>query len=247
MEHKNIRAIVVKEAKFKEKDKIYTLITDCMGKISVSARGISSVTSKLAGGIGQTCVSEIDIKDGVNGVYILTGAKKVLSFDKLTADLEGLSYANHILSLASDLFLPEEPFPALFKLVANTLFLISEKKKDYELLKSIFEFRALGISGYALELSGCGYCGKNEVTHLDVNEGVALCLSCGKEHKAKPVSAHIVMALMHIMYCDDKNIFSFKLGDALIKEMGKISDDYVKSCMEKEYPSLAYLRKIQQS
>ena len=215
--------------------------------ITVSAKGISSVTSKLSGGIGINCVSEIDIRDGINGIYVLTGARKLLNFDKLTADLEGFSYANHILSLASDLFLPEEPFPALFRLVVNTIYMINEKKKDYELLKSIFEFRALGISGYALELSSCGYCGKDEVTHLDVEEGIALCSQCGAANNASPVSSHIVASLMHIMYCDDKNIFSFRLGDALIRELGRLSDEYVKLCMEKDYPSLAYLRKIQHS
>lgn len=246
MEYKNVKAVIVKEAKYNEKDKMLTAITDCMGKISISAKGVSSINSKLSGGLSYNAVSEIDLTESGRGdVFILTAAKKVISFDNLVKDLEAASYVNYITSLASDLFLPEEPFPALFKLLVNTIYLFDTKKRDYELLKSIFELRAMAISGYSFDIQGCAACGDEEVTHLCLEEGMGVCINCAKHLNTVLVSKDIISAINHIMFCEDKNIFSFRLGESLIKELSKISEKYTELCMEKEYSSLAYLRKIQ--
>ena len=241
----SVKSVVIKEAKYKEKDKMFTLVTDALGKISVTAKGIGSVTSKLSGGISQNCVSEIEIKESPSGIYILTASKKFISFDNITKDLEAAAYTGYILSLCGDLFLEEEPFPALFKLLVNTLYMINEKKKSCELLKSIFELRALAISGYAIDTTGCAVCAKEELTYLNAEEGVCFCSECGKDAGGSPVTKPVISALTHIMTCEDKSVFSFNLGETHIKELSKISEAYVIYCMEKEYSALRFLRKVQ--
>lgn len=245
MDYNNVNAVIVKEAVYKEKDRLYTVVTDRLGKINVSARGVLSINSKLSGGISKNAVSELEIKESNNGIFILTSAKKVITFDNLIADLEAASYVNYISSLAGDLFLPGDPYPALFKLLVNTIYLFDSKKKDYELLKAIFELRAMAISGYAMEFDGCGACGEKNITHISLEEGMGLCSECAKFTRSVPVSKDVVSAISHIMFCEDKNVFSFRLGESLTKELSDISEKYVKLCMEKEYSSLAYLRKIQ--
>lgn len=245
MEYKNVKAVIVKENKYNEKDKMLTAITDCMGKISISAKGVSGINSKLSGGIATNAVAEIDLRESGNDIFILTSAKKIISFDNLLKDLEAASYVNYITSLAADLFLPEEPFPALFKLLVNTVYLIDARKKNYELLKAVFELRSMAISGYGIELSSCGFCGKEEIKGINLFEGAGLCSECLESYGGKEISKDISMAINHIVTCEDKNIFSFTMGDELIKELSSFSEEYVKLCMEKEYSSLSYLRKIQ--
>ena len=245
MELKDVKAVVIKEAKYKEKDKMLTLVTDILGKISVAAKGIGSVTSKLSGGIAQNCVSEIEIRESSNGIYILSASKKLISFDNITKDLESGAYTGYILALCGDLFLEEEPFPALFRLLVNTLYMINEKKKNNELLKAIFELRSLAISGYGIDMTECACCDKKETAYINIGEGVCFCSECGKENPGIPLSAPVAAALTHIMTCEDKSVFSFNLGETHIKELSKISEEYVKYCMEKEYSALMFLRKVQ--
>lgn len=246
MEYKNIKAIIVKEAKYNEKDKMLTAITDCLGRISLSAKGVSSVTSKLSGGLSVNAVSEIDITESGKGdVFILTSAKKIISFDNLLKDLEALSYVNYLTSLAADLFLPEEPFPALFKLLVNTIYLIDSGKRNNELLKAIFELRSMAISGYSMDLSACGFCGKEEIKGINLFEGAGLCSGCLEGYGGVEISKDITATLNHIMTSEDKNLFSFRLGDEAVRKLSYLSEEYVKQCMEKEYSSLSYLRKIQ--
>ena len=61
MEYKNIKGIIVKETKYKEADKIFTVVTDALGKINIIAKGASKLNSKNAG-ISLLALSEMDIK-----------------------------------------------------------------------------------------------------------------------------------------------------------------------------------------
>lgn len=244
-EIKNVKAVIVKENKYNEKDKMLTAITDCMGKISISAKGASGINSRLSGGIASNCVSEMDLKESGNDIFVLTSAKKLISFDNLLKDLEAASYVNYLSSLAEDLFLPGEPFPALFRLLVNTVYLIDSNKKSYELLKAVFELRSMAMSGYAIDLSCCGFCGKEEIGGINLFEGAGLCGECLESYGGEEISQDIIKAVNHIVTCEDKNVFSFRLGDTALKELGRLAEEYVKLCMEKEYSSLSYLRKIQ--
>ena len=46
--HKTTRALVLREVKYKEADKILTVLTEDEGKLTVSARGVMRRGSKLA-------------------------------------------------------------------------------------------------------------------------------------------------------------------------------------------------------
>lgn len=65
-------------------------------------------------------------------------------------------------------------------MLLNTLHLLEEDKKDMELLKSIFELRALAISGFMPDLVGCQSCGeyvKDSMFFLPV-DGMIICSDC---------------------------------------------------------------------
>ena len=244
MEYKNVKGIIVKEVKYKEADKIFTVVTDQLGKISVIAKGVSKIGSKNFG-ISALALSEMDLKSVSESMYVVTSHSRLIDFFEITKDLECHSYVNYILNLANDLFLEDDPFPELFKLLANTIYLYSKNTKNKELLKCIFELRALTLSGYALDMEECMACGKNSVKYINLYEGSCLCADCGNSDMGKEVSPSVIQALYHITYSDEKKLFSFSLGDSLIRELSYITTNYIKICLEKEYSSLKYLRSIQ--
>jgi len=244
MEYKNIKGIIVKEAKYKEADKIFTAVTDMLGKISIIAKGASKINSKNFG-ISLLALSEMDLKSVGENMYVVTSHSRLIDFFEITKDLECHCYVNYILNLANDLFLEDDPFPELFKLLVNTVYLYSKNTKNKELLKCIFELRALTISGYALDLDCCAACGNEDVKYINLYEGEVFCIECGNNDIAKEVSPSVISALKHITYSEEKKLFSFTLGDSLIRELSYITTNYIKICLEKEYSSLKYLRTIQ--
>ena len=244
MEHKNVKAIIVKETKYKENDKILTVVTDSLGKINVMAKGVSKMNSKLSS-VSTLALLEIDLKEFGEDMYIITGAKKLIDFYDISKDLETYSYVSYIFNLANDMFLYDDPFYDLFKLLINTIYLYYQNKKNKEIIKCVFELRALIISGYAINIDECSACGNEEISYINLYEGECYCKDCGNDSMAKKVSPVVASVIKHITYADDKKLFSFALDNSYIKELSIISTNYIKICMEKEYSSLKYLRDIQ--
>ena len=244
MEYKNIKGIIVRETKYKEADKIFTVVTDALGKISVMAKGVSKLSSKNFG-LSSLALCEMDLKELSDGFYVVTSYTKAIDFFEITKDLENHCYVNYILNLANDLFLEGDPFPELFKLLINTVYLYMTGKKNKELLKCIFELRALTLSGYAIDIDGCAYCGEEKTEYINLYEGVCFCEKCGNDDMGRKIPPSVMTAVKHITYCDESKLFSFTMGDNLIRELSIITTNYIKICLEKEYSSLKYLRSIQ--
>ncbi len=244
MEYKNIKGIIIKETKYKESDKIFTVVTDSLGKINLLAKGAAKLNSKLSY-LSPLALMEMDIKTLGDNMYIATGGSKLIDFFDISKDLESYAYLSYIFSLSNDLFLYEDPFPDLMRLLINTIYLYSKGNRNKELLKCIFELRALILSGYAIDLDGCAVCQNEEIKYINLYEGECFCAACGSEDTAKPISPSVLAAIKHITYSDDNKIFSFSINGPYIKELSIITTNYVKICLEKEYSSLKYLRNIQ--
>ena len=55
------RGLILREAKYKESDKILTILTETEGKITAKARGVARVRSKLSAATQLLCFSELTL------------------------------------------------------------------------------------------------------------------------------------------------------------------------------------------
>ena len=55
------RGLILREAKYKESDKILTILTETEGKITAKARGVARTRSKLAAATQLLCFSELTL------------------------------------------------------------------------------------------------------------------------------------------------------------------------------------------
>jgi DNA repair protein recO len=239
-----VRGIILKQVEYKENDRIYTIATDRLGKISCIARGVKAPNSKLAKGLALFCFLELELSKH-NDMYIITSSQKVVDFRKIATDLEKCSYAGYFMALSNDLFLEEEPYPELLKLLLNTFYLLSETQKDPELIKITFDLRSIFLSGFALMLDSCEACGGEKVEWIDLNEGIGYCGGCNPGGTTLKISPGAVKTLEHILTQEDQKLFAYSLNNELKKELSHLSETYIRLCMQKEYSSLKYLRNIQ--
>ncbi len=239
-----VRGIILKQVDYKDHDRIYTVATDRLGKISCIARGVRSPNSKLSKGLALFCFLELELSEH-HDMYIITASQKVMDFRKIATDLEKCSYAGYFMSLGNDLFLEGEPHPELLKLLLNTFYLLSETQKDPELIKITFELRAIFLSGFALMLDECESCGSEKLAFVDPEEGICYCASCNPGDTTVPMSPDGFKTLHHILSSEDQKVFSYSLNDGTKQEISLFSENYIRLCMQKEYSSLKYLRNIQ--
>lgn len=96
-QHINTEAIVLARVDYQEADRILTLMTKDHGKISVLAKGVRRIKSKLAGGIELFSVSEITYMESSKELHTLISARLEQYFDKIVTNLERTQFGYQVL------------------------------------------------------------------------------------------------------------------------------------------------------
>lgn len=89
--------------------------------------------------------SDMILFSGNSELYSLNSAETIEVFFNLRMDVEKLSYAAVILQMINDVCMEGETCYKKLQLLLNTLYALSETKKDKDLIFSVFQIRLLGI------------------------------------------------------------------------------------------------------
>ena len=152
---KTTKALVLREVKYKEADKLLTVLTGDEGKLTVKARGALRKGCKYGAAAQLLTYSELTLYD-YQGKWLVSEAETIEQFLPLRADIERLAlgvYFAELLEAVSDEDLPN---PALLQLGLNSLFALSKGLYPLEHVKAVFELRLLCIAGFAPDLDGEG-------------------------------------------------------------------------------------------
>ena len=102
------RGVVVREVAAGDYDKILTVLSDELGKISVSARGVRRSGNRFSAGTQVLSYCEWVLYQGKN-TYILNSCEIIHPFYEIRQDLTLLAYAAHLLEMAQDAILENQP------------------------------------------------------------------------------------------------------------------------------------------
>ena len=152
-----------------------------MGKIFARARGVEKPKAKLAAATQPFCFGEFSLAER-GGRYTITDVYVHDTFFQLAYNLDSFVIAGSFLEITSKLSLAGENNLELFKLLVNSLKAIIYDKKNPSIAFIEFVAQSLKISGFGMDFSKCGKCGKSldsEKTAYFVYDGTGiLCPSC---------------------------------------------------------------------
>ncbi len=243
-----LKGLVLRAAEYKESSKMLTVLTDTLGKISISARGASRLKSRIAAASQPMAFSEMTVSESRDRYY-LKEASTLELFAGLTADLKNYALGCYILELL-DASCPETvEEPEVLALGLNALWLLSEGKKDPRIVKSAFELRLMTLLGYQPEIEQCAACGKTEpeAPTLDLRGGALYCRDCALKAMAqRPVSLEqaSLLAVRHIVSAQRKNVFSFRVSDSALRRLSDVAENYVKEQLERSFRTLDYYKSL---
>ena len=149
-------AIILRQRKLGEADRILTLYTPALGKLDAKAKGVRKTTSRLSGHLQPLNRVVVQLAQG-HAADVITGVETLDSFRHLRDDLDLLSRGLYIAEL-SDRMTPEHvhSFPT-FRLLLDTLARL-DKPGDGDQALRFFEMRLLDQSGFRPELDRCVGC-----------------------------------------------------------------------------------------
>ena len=137
--------LVLKETRYKESDRILTILTPELGVISASAQSSLRLKNKLFSACGLFCYSEFVLLPGRN-MYTIREAEVRNVFHGISSTIEGMSLAMYLAEMAAALSPTGEEAAKELRLLLNCLYMISEGKTDLHVVKAVFELRTAARS-----------------------------------------------------------------------------------------------------
>ena len=144
--------LVLKETRYKESDRILTILTPELGVISASAQSSLRLKNKLFSACGLFCYSEFVLLPGRN-MYTIREAEVRNVFHGISSTIEGMSLAMYLAEMAAALSPTGEEAAKELRLLLNCLYMISEGKTDLRVVKAVFELRTMSECGFLPQLA----------------------------------------------------------------------------------------------
>lgn len=248
--HTKTKALVLRSVDYKESDKILTLLTQELGKITVSARGCRKKGSPIAASCQLLAWSELVLYD-YQGRWSVKEGETLRLFRGVQADLERLALGCYFAEVAEALAVEGIPSPELLALTLNSLHALDKlTDKPLRLVKTAFEWRAMCLAGYEPLFDGCAVCGTNppEKPQFHLREGVLHCARCREEVGegiSMPLNPQSLCALEHIVHGDPKRLFSFRLEGEGLKLLADAGEAYLHTQMERGFRTLDFYKQLQ--
>lgn len=244
---KTTKALILRETKYKEADKILTILTEDEGKMTVSARGVMRRGSKIAAACQFLTFSEMTLFEN-HGKWYVNEAQSIEQFLGLRDDIALLALGTYFAEALEAVSDEDRPNPDVLRLGLNSLFALSSKLYRPEHIKAVFELRLMCISGYEPMLDYCPVCGNDliEKPLFSTIGGTVLCSKCRNAEYGEtlPISDAALSAMKHISGTDSKKIFSFTLDEAASKMLNSVCEAYIHAQLERRFSALDYWKNV---
>jgi len=176
------QAIVLRQRKLGEADKIITLYCAHLGKVDAVAKGVRRTKSRLAGHLEPLTLGSYLLAEG-RELDIVTQAETVEAFSALRGDLDRLSRGLYCAELLDRLTPERSEGNRAFRLLGETLALL-DREPELDLVVRRFELLLLDDLGFRPSLEGCCVCGRRLEpidNYWSPDGGGVVCPECASE------------------------------------------------------------------
>ena len=241
------RGLILREAKYKETDKILTVLTETDGKLTVKARGVARANSRLAAATQLLTLADLTLF-GNRGYWTINEAATVEQFRGLRGDLKLLALGSYIAELLEAVSDEDVPEPEILQLGLNALYALSHHICPPEQIKAAFELRLMCLAGYRPELEACAGCGNAEPAsaRLFPEHGELYCPDC-RAAGGLALSRPVLEAMRHICSAEPKRVFAFRLEGPALEELGRVCEAYALYELDRAFGCLDYYKKLRNS
>ncbi len=236
--------LILRETKYRESDKMLTILSRHDGKISASARGARAARSRQNAGTQHLAYSNFTFFENRSRITI-NEAEPVELFLGIRDDIEKLALASYFCEVLEALADADAGDSGMLQTALNALYALSELDKPKELIKCAFEWRIMELSGYRPTLeSSCADCGEEARVFFSLSDGSVSCGGCGETGGPlrMPLCRESLDALRHILFCEPKRLLSFSLVGGALKRLCDASEAYLHAQLERGFYTLDFYK-----
>lgn len=251
MTEQALRALVVRSVDYGESDRIVTLLTDRVGRVSVLARGARRSRRRYGGALSLFVVGKVLIRPGRarSSLGTLERFECIENFGPtITSDVATMAHGSYMLEVAREICPADHPEAEIFELLADSLRALS-RGASVNLLRA-FELRLLECAGIAPTLICCAKCGHDVASGADtggsvgfsVTQGGIVCKDCGPCEKRLSRESHrTLLALAATEIEQTRNLPTSPVTQRAIRD---VTTTLIRHHLGKDLQSLAFIKQL---
>ena len=244
---KTTKGLILREVKYKEADRILTVLTADEGKITVKARGALRKGSKVSAATQLLVFSELTLFEN-KGYWTVNEASTIEEFKGLRDDITALSLASYFAECVEAMTDEDQPNPYILQLILNCLFALSNDMYPQEHIKTAFDMRLMSLSGYQPDLTACAVCGNPEPEEpvFSPQNGIVCCRKCRNSFADTTVKLcdASLKTLRYILEAEPRKLLSFSASDEALERACYAAETYLLTQTERRFSTLEYWKNI---
>ena len=246
--HLTTQGIVLREVNYKESDKILTVLTRDLGKLTVKARACRRKNSPLSAAAQLLVYSELTLFE-YRDYWSMDQGDSLEQFWGVRRDVEKLALGSYFAEVMEAVAEEGRADPALLSLILNSLYALDKLSKPLPLVKAAYELKLLSLAGYEPMLDACAVCGlpQPEEPMLHLTEGVLHCAGCRGEVGAGtslPLETGTLAAMRHVVYGDPKRLFSFQLDQKGLDCLARVCEGFLLAQLDRGFQTLDFYKRL---
>lgn len=246
------KGIIIKKNNVREADKIFTIITDNLGKIKAYGRSTGKINSKLGGHLDLFTNSNLVLARG-RSMPTLVYANATDNFKNIKSNLTKTGIAFYASELLDNFLLEDYKDTRIYRLLYYFFITLDvpniEDLVQVKILFWSFELKLLNLLGFLPELERCVKCEKKITktnNNFDFTSGGFICFDCYNDSKSYfyQVDAEIVALINNILKGDTKILATLNIDNRQGLIIKEIIDKYILYLINKKIKSSEFLEKI---
>jgi DNA repair protein RecO (recombination protein O) len=240
------QAIIMRIREFGESDLLITFFTSDRGRLKGVAKGGRRSQKRFANCLDLFCLAKLEYgAKRKNDLYFLNSCKLVHAFPGLRSDFSSLSLASYMVELTEILFPINVVDRGMFELLNHSFLAFHEGNRN-DIIRIIFEARAMALGGYGINLERCCCCGRpytgaGRAVFMQDRGGIA-CLNCERESGRFPgMGPEAVKAMGMIQTSVSDGMDGTQLSEAAIREIKPVLKQHIEYRIGKRFKSAKYL------
>ena len=209
-----VTGMIIKTVPIGEFDRRVVILTKERGKITAFVKGARRPNSRFVASTNLFCFGQFKMYEGKTA-YNLMDTDISNYFEELRDDFESAYYGMYLLEIADYYTRENNDEREMLKLVYQSLKALASKKLDNRLVRYVFELKSTMVNG---EFPGL--------------------------NPDKTYDESTKYAVYYIQESSIERLYTFKVTESVLKELGEFAGWICKRCMDYSFKSLPVLSSI---